>query len=1314
MLRTIFFIAFLFVTLCGVRSPAQTDSTRVLILVEGRTDIKSYAMGDGRHLATLMGHFRAVTTILGVEEYVTGMMRRYDQIFYIGFNARNKVPETFLADVLGADVPLVWLHTGFVEFSATHDVGRRFGFRVERIDSLGTYDRIESDDKVFTKEEPNINLIQITDTKRVHTLASAVSSRTGRKIPYIVSSGKFIYIADSPFSSIGPTDRCLLFADLLHDILHQQHEESHTAIIRIEDVNPMENPDKLRDIADILSSRGIPFLIGVTPFYVNPGEGVRIGLSDRPDVVDALTYMVQNGGSIVMHGVTHQYKGVTAADYEFWDESSSRPIKEESGGAFGRKIEMGIEEFMRNGLSPLAWETPHYTASFLLYETVAKYFSTAIEQRLAIEDFDYSQFFPYTINRDLFGQKIYPENLGYVPLDPDRTKSEAYIRGLIASAKVNLQVRDGFASNFFHAFVELDLLEELVDSIRALGYTYMDLREQTNWVRLKDRVLPSGSQPMSLTLHDQYLQESYFGQNGELVDRAVSDERLTGVVRRNIALQSGQTYKAEPTEFKDRTKSFSENLVITVGQFYDKLTSKKESWKEARPVILWNHFARGAAYNDQASFAAVVRSVNIALDTLFVGQQLDLSRYNLVIAPFGFIDSMRQQDFDVLVKYVENGGFLISDTKNFLVDELGFKFSSTHLNVSRPSDKLFPEERIVWRYAEPVAKLEVEDVDEIFCADDATEAPLVVGKKLGKGKIIYIGTRFDPYTQLGYSHYPFLLEYIRRYFNIGPIARRDNLEMYFDPGFRHTQSAEDLVKLWVTQGIRRIHVAGWHQYPTYTYDYERLIRLAHRNGILVYAWLEPPQVSQKFWLGHPEWREKNVKGEDVRPSWRYPVALTDSACRNAMTGLFTAFLEQYDWDGVNLAELYFEAGKGFDEPNLWSPMHVSAQKQVKDLFNIELASIFDARSPFYWKTNSRVRELLVRYRVRVLNDAYKQLLESFVRLRQGRDGFQIVVTAMDSHGSPELREYIGVDMDHIVQLQKEYGFLLQVEDPEHRWSTDPMRYLAIGKHYEALLGGNTNLLLDLNILSFRKPDQVTPFPTMIPTGTETFLLVKAASLGAPRATIYAESSVNPQDMMFLPYATATGMEFRHAGDGYVVSSPFSFMLKMPREVQEISMDGAHMTPARENLFLIPAGRHTIVISPDPAYELSGHQIEPRIMSFSGNIVSVSYNNRSVHLHYESEGRTLLSLNREPVTVSVDGREYPFTSMKGNDCFSIFLPPGEHSVEIVAGDLFAHGINLTSFWSSTGIALFGSVAVLLLLVMYVLWVIVRRQLSYTIK
>jgi uncharacterized protein YdaL len=1306
--RTLWFILVLFVV--GSAVAGQDPPKKILILVEGDSDLKNTAMGDGRQLANLFGHFNVVSSIAGVNQYRIGGINQYDYTFYIGFHAINTVPEKFLGDVLATKKSVVWLHTGFAEFSKTHNVEKRFGFRVTQLDSSGKYTLIRSGDKSFAKDEPIINIIRISNKNNVEVLATAVNSTTHSEIPYMIRSGNLLYVADSPFASAGPSDRYLLFADLLHDILHESHEESHSAIIRIEDVNPMENSERLREIADILSERGIPFLVGVTPFYVDPGNGLRISLTDKPDVVDALKYMVQNGGTIVMHGVTHQYKGVTGMDFEFWDEETNQPIKEETVEGLTKKLEVGIQEFTKNGLYPLVWETPHYTASFQLYRTVSRFFSTAMEQRLSIENYDYSQFFPYVINNDLFGQTIYPENLGYVPLDSNKTRNEGYIRQIIAAAKTNLSVRDGFASCFFHAFIDLDLLKQLVSGIQNLGYTYIDLREDQNWVKTTGHVILSQKQTYSMNAGGKYLLEIYFNKEGEISEKIESPKRIVGTITKTIELNSAELYSAELTELKEYHPGIFEGFGKDVKNIYEKVFASDPVWKEARPVILWNHFALGAAYNDQASLAAVFRSVNITVDTIFAGQQITLDPYNVVIVPYAFINSLSEKDYDLLTAFVERGGNLITDTRNYLAEEFGLKFADAQFRVDQIYDRYFPNEQIKWRYPELIFKYDADKIDEIFCVDFATEIPLVIGKSFGSGKVIYIASMFDPHTQEGYSHYPFFLEYIRKYFQLGPIVRRENLEVYFDPGFRHSQSVEYLIQQWVKQGIRFIHVAGWHQYPTYIYDYKRLIDLAHSNGILVYLWLEPPQVSLKFWQEHPEWREKNYRDEDARSSWRYPIALTDSACLNAVLDESRWLLKAYDWDGVNLAELYFEAGQGFAEPGLFTPMHSSARKEIAGRYNINAIAIFDSTSRFFWRTNDFVRSSIVEYRIRKLEEVYNSFLSMMADIARQKEGFQIIVTAMDGYGSPELREQIGVDMNSIIALQNKYGFLLQIEDPQNRWSSDPLRYIEIGRKYIQIVGDSSKILLDLNILSFRRQREVTPFPTLIQTGTESFHLVRAASLGAPRLTIYSESSINPQDIRYFPYALASEVRYQREGNTYHFSSPYSFVLRFPRDIEGITVDGQPLGPIRDNHYLIPAGDHTVIPGVDPSSSFSTHQIQPRLMSFSGNLMTIAYGMRSIQMDYLCPSRALVSLNSQPTSVKVDGVEYPVDVRKGNDCYSMYLPPGRHSAEILTGDMFSYGINLTSLWSSTAIALFGATAIITLLGMYLYIQITRRNAS----
>ncbi len=1303
--RLLLLMVFPLAVAVGQHSPVQ----RALIVVEGSSDLKNPAMGIGRQLQALLGHFPTVSvTTKGVNSYVPGEMNGYDVTFYCGFNPVNTPPDAFLQDVMAGSRPVVWMSTGFKEFCARFPVAKRFGFRVATLDSITAYSVVRTPRGIFQRQEMTTSIVSITNAAKVSVVATAQTANGSRQIPYILRSGSLLYIADSPFAYAGPSDRYLYFADMLHDILGIQHDEYHGAIIRIEDVNVYENPNALREIADILSSRGIPFLVGVIPFYVDPGQGVRLSLSDAPELVDALQYMVHNGGTIVMHGSTHQYKGTTAVDYEFWDESTNGPIRGETSEGDARKIENGIQEFMKNGLYPLVWETPHYTASMTLYKTVAKYFSTACEQRLSVDDADFSQYFPYIIRKDLYGQTIYPENLGYVPLNPNKDSSEQVIRDILADAKSHLAVRDGVVGVFFHPFLDLDLLKQLADGLQGLGYSFLDLREQTNWVHLSDRVILSGSQGYTVHLTDQYLQETWFNEHGQVRDRSVSDTRLSGAVTRTVTLGPDEFYKAEPTEFREREPGFLENLTGQASRLFDAVFAGDQTWQPMRPVILWNHFARGGFYRDQASLAAIFSAVNVPVDTIFLGQPVQPGPHTVLVVPAAFTDSLKLPDYTAITSFVQNGGNVLLDGRTDLAEEFGLKFTPARLRVVNVRDKMFPEERIAWRDAELVAKFEADGVDKVFCSDEATNAPLVVGMRYGKGRVLFISSRFDPSSMIGIGRYPFLLDHLQSYFQVRPIVERRDLEMYFDPGFRHSYSIEQLVAQWVKLGIRTVHVAGWHQYPKYTYDYDRLIRLAHANGILVYAWLEPPQVSQKFWNDHPQWREKNYRGEDARPSWRYPVALTDTACLAAVTREFDAFLRAHDFDGVNLAELYFEAGRGFEDAKYFTPMHPSARAEFRRLHGFDPAVLFDPKSSWFWRTDSAGAAAFVDYRVSKLDHVYRTLLPVLQSVAAGKPGFEVIVTAMDSKGSPELRTNIGVDMDDVLRLRKEFGFLLQVEDPESRWSTDPRRYVAMGRQYASLVGDTSKLMLDLNILSFRKPEVVTLFPTLGPTGTESFQLVRSASLGAPRLTIYSEATVNPQDMRYLSNALAADVTYRQTDDGYTVESPRSFSVTLPPTVHQVTLDGTPVSPFRGNEFLIPAGAHTLQLSAQGPASFSTSTLDTRLMSITGSLLSISHGLRDIAFRYESPRRTIASLSNLPTEITVDGAAYSFTVMKGDDCYSVALPPGTHDVRIVAGDRFSYGVSVTSLWSTTAIALFGAAAVLLLFGMYLVLKVVRRR------
>ena len=168
-----------------------------------------------------------------------------------------------------------------------------------------SYHEVVYRNTTLDKGDAFLSLIEITDRRKA-TVLSTVSARA-RSAPYVVQAGEFWFFADNPLSYPGRADRYLVFADLLHDIVQENHPASHSAVIRIADVNALSNPEDLTAIGDLLNSAQVPFLVSLTPFSIDPADGSTVSLSDKPAVGAALKYMISRGGTIVLNGSTHTH-----------------------------------------------------------------------------------------------------------------------------------------------------------------------------------------------------------------------------------------------------------------------------------------------------------------------------------------------------------------------------------------------------------------------------------------------------------------------------------------------------------------------------------------------------------------------------------------------------------------------------------------------------------------------------------------------------------------------------------------------------------------------------------------------------------------------------------------------------------------------------------------------------------------------------------------------------------------------------------------------------------------------------------------------
>lgn len=446
-------------------------------------------------LANLLGHFELDHVIQPVEQYVSGQMEEHHSTFYFGTVFDNPLPHAFLVDAALTDLPLCWFNYNLWQLNSTVPGGLTnwYGFQYNFVDTSGI-EEIRYKGESFFKDlgDPDLGNTTVTDTNRVIVPAMTYDPVTTNTFPYVLQSDAFWFVADSPFSFLSEEDRYIIITDLLHDILDIPHEESHSALIRLEDIAPDFSPQRLKETVDLLTEEQVPFMVSVIPVLEDPlgvfgdGEPRHIRLTDSLPMIESLQYAISHGGQILLHGYTHQYRdipnpssGLSGDDYEFFrvemDEEGQvttfEPLPEDSTVWVQNRLDLSKQELAGSGLSSVGWVTPHYAASALDYGVIATQFERSMERGLYFDSEGRwaSQIYPYLIHRDIYGQTVYPENLGHVaPTQEGRTVDD-----LLRIARKTLVIRDGWAAGFFHPFLDLEELRTLVRGLKDLGYQFV-------------------------------------------------------------------------------------------------------------------------------------------------------------------------------------------------------------------------------------------------------------------------------------------------------------------------------------------------------------------------------------------------------------------------------------------------------------------------------------------------------------------------------------------------------------------------------------------------------------------------------------------------------------------------------------------------------------------------------------------------------------------------------------------------------------------------------------------------------------------------
>lgn len=565
------------------------------------------------------------------------------------------------------------------------------------------------------------------------------------------------------------------------------------------------------------------------------------------------------------------------------------------------------------------------------------------------------------------------------------------------------------------------------------------------------------------------------------------------------------------------------------------------------------------------------------------------------------------------------------------------------VTVRRIIDSRRPQLEIYWSEPKEIPKFTLQKNAQVFATERWTEAPVLAGVRDGDGVTLWMAT--DPGTQ-GYERFPYLPQALMD-LGVEPTARATDLWAFFDSSYRLRADPEVLARKWRQAGIAALHIAAWHYWePDAERDpwLTRLIETCHAHAIQVYAWVEFPHVSENFWHDHPEWREKTALLGDAHLDWRKLMNLQSRECfRNVEQGL-RLLAERFDWDGINMGELYFESLEGYSNPARFTPMNDDVRAEFRGANGFDPAELFGRRS----KDTPGMRKFL-NFRAELAARMQREWLEVLSSIRKEKSHLDIVLTHIDDRLHTQIPDLLGADTTKVLPLLDRHDFTFLVEDPATTWDLGPSRYDEIAKRYSLISKRQDKLAIDINVVE-RYQDV---YPTKHATGVELFQTVNRAAHAFSRVALYFERSILPPDLPLLSAAAATVTSWEEQGDSRITETKRDTWIAFsgPARVNDRNW------PIVSNGFvLVPTGRNRIT---------TGQPLPILVEDCNARLINANGSAAGIEIEYESQARARMRLSKRPTEILLDGQRFSaFLPTQGEKCV-VTLPPGRHKVYFTA-------------------------------------------------
>jgi hypothetical protein len=586
---------------------------------------------------------------------------------------------------------------------------------------------------------------------------------------------------------------------------------------------------------------------------------------------------------------------------------------------------------------------------------------------------------------------------------------------------------------------------------------------------------------------------------------------------------------------------------------------------------------------------------------------------------------------------IHSGSVGILEGSSAAAEAFGIVPTAKKVIVRSVVDSRSPKLGIVWEKPQEMPIFSLPADAEIFARERWSGAPLMAGIRWGKGAALWVATK--PGLR-GYERFPYVLQALAD-LGLRPPLTSNRIWAFFDSSYRSRVDVDYFAERWRKAGISALHVAAWHyNEPDAERDeyLRKLIAACHKRAILVYAWIELPHVSEKFWLDHPEWREKTALLQDAHLDWRKLMNLQNPKCFKAIATATHSLIRRFDWDGVNLGELYFESLEGAANAARFTPMNDDVRREYEYLTGIDPHSLFPA------KTDSPEIKTFLEWRAGLAKRMQSEWLAELEKARTERPNLDIVLTHVDDRFDTRMRELVGADAAAVLPMLSKHDFQFLIEDPATVWHLGPERYAEIARRYAVLTPKADKLAIDINIVE-RYQDV---YPTKQQTGVELLQLVQVASRAFERVALYFENSILKTDWELLPAAGAVTKRYERSGDRLIVESARPLGVRWTGGAK---VNGRVWPVSDGQTVWLPAGSFVLEPAQLPANTIT---------DFNGSLRTAVSNGKTIELSYSSGSRALAVLKGSVKRLEVDGQEES-PVMAGDKVLS--LPRGQHLVSI---------------------------------------------------